>query len=1128
MRKLALLMALTVCSLPALAQSLIIRTAVPPGLTAPSIPVLVDLSVSDLKSAFKVSSLPHNQLITASDQATHAALPAQLSQISDTEARACILLPAQPSGPRTILLNLAPSQTPQPSATLSTFTTDGVITIKNANYTIIHDPAKNAGLPSSITFNATGKVFNTLNMNDRLHSKEPGVGGFNLRDDTQPNLRLVASGPLYAEVRLEARYMAGYKPTPSGAHASYIWTYFAGSPLVRVSAEMSQKEPFSWNELHFLEFHFKDNSFPAYAAVPPLEVVDFTDAKKAPTSSAFGALVDGNNILALSGPARIYDGLSDYGRYLHGAWEAWSTQSASYSADLWVGSDANALQTVQQAFEHGPRPVTGTAYTPTLLAAFAKLRAPAPKLKDPVLAVRLPWLASLIESAYNNRGLSLSDAQKAADDALGLAARGEAPLPFLSLGARRFELLHNDQIGIAFAREGNTRTLASLYDLKRGRELLAEPCELFRFTVLDAAGKTATVTSNSHWLKSSQDITDQAGQTRHALLRWTGLDEKDVKGLEVDLELSLDGPDSLWKLSVANKSGQWSLDRVTCPALAIGALGGDSADDRLLLPDGFGRAYPTTIQTSYSGRYPNGGCAMQWFGVCDDESGIYVGQHDPTAADKLLVVRNPGSGSRTPLSIEVPVENASIPGNDYRMPGTVVIGVTAGGYFPSCAKYRSWLERNAPWWPEPGQYSRSDYPEWVKANQAWSLAGGFPKDCVPQTKALQQALGVPTAIHWYNWHQIPFDDNYPHYFPTKEGFRDGVKELQDAGINVMPYINGRLWDTDTESFKAEAYKYATKQLDGKPYIEVYGSKQELNPMCISQEFWRQTLTDIVIKLVSEEGVNGVYIDQIGAAHPVLCYDKSHGHPLGGGHWWVDGYWKLLDDLQKRIATVGPQKMLTTESNAEPYAKYFDAYLMCNSNSNYEAPLFPAVYGGKILMFGTYMQGADYDDASLMAVRQGKLFAFGTQLWWANPSITNHPVGLKWLRDAANLRQQVNEYFVHGRMATPPTFVEGIPMMESPWKYGSRQPIPIHTPEVWATTWRLADGSLMMPIVNVPKATRTLTLDFNAADYGLKNKQVKVERLGPDGIVETTTQKATFRLPIALSPAEATALRITGQ
>jgi hypothetical protein len=77
----------------------------------------------------------------------------------------------------------------------------------------------------------------------------------------------------------------------------------------------------------------------------------------------------------------------------------------------------------------------------------------------------------------------------------------------------------------------------------------------------------------------------------------------------------------------------------------------------------------------------------------------------------------------------------------------------------------------------------------------WAVGGGAPKECVPIVKEFAKFMGVPVGFHWYNWHQIPFDNDYPHYFPTKEGFAEGVRELQQSGVFVMPYINGRLWDT---------------------------------------------------------------------------------------------------------------------------------------------------------------------------------------------------------------------------------------------------------------------------------------------------------------------------------------------
>lgn len=42
-------------------------------------------------------------------------------------------------------------------------------------------------------------------------------------------------------------------------------------------------------------------------------------------------------------------------------------------------------------------------------------------------------------------------------------------------------------------------------------------------------------------------------------------------------------------------------------------------------------------------------------------------------------------------------------------------------------------------------------------------------------------------------------------------------------------------------------------------------------------------------------MDGVYIDQIGAmaSAPKYCYDRSHNHPVGGGHYWYQGYSKML-------------------------------------------------------------------------------------------------------------------------------------------------------------------------------------------------------------------------------------------
>jgi hypothetical protein len=71
--------------------------------------------------------------------------------------------------------------------------------------------------------------------------------------------------------------------------------------------------------------------------------------------------------------------------------------------------------------------------------------------------------------------------------------------------------------------------------------------------------------------------------------------------------------------------------------------------------------------------------------------------------------------------------------------------------------------------------------------------------------------------------QIPFDNDYPHYFPPKDGFREGVAELKTAGVYPMPYINGRLWDTHDKGagdweFTRVALAGATQRLGQAGYL----------------------------------------------------------------------------------------------------------------------------------------------------------------------------------------------------------------------------------------------------------------------------------------------------------------------
>ena len=71
------------------------------------------------------------------------------------------------------------------------------------------------------------------------------------------------------------------------------------------------------------------------------------------------------------------------------------------------------------------------------------------------------------------------------------------------------------------------------------------------------------------------------------------------------------------------------------------------------------------------------------------------------------------------------------------------------------------------------------------------------------------------------------------------------------------------------------------------------------------------------------GANGVYIDQIVAMPQELCFNKEHGHPLGGGHYWVDGYRDYLRKLRSYADRNGRNPVITSEASDEPFLDLVD-------------------------------------------------------------------------------------------------------------------------------------------------------------------------------------------------------------
>jgi hypothetical protein len=648
--------------------------------------------------------------------------------------------------------------------------------------------------------------------------------------------------------------------------------------------------------------------------------------------------------------------------------------------------------------------------------------------------------------------------------------------------------------------------LRSLTEAAPGREFLAsEAPPLFSATFRDTRTKELlTTTAGSGWRQV--DVSQSANAGGYKLTFAMPIDNR-LKGIRVEVTLATERTEHAltWDLQIANDSPQWGLWRVVFPEVTVRDLG---EGGRVFLPvtAGIELAHMWNKAGKKGGTYPSGWTCMQYMAAYDTttRTGLYVGVHDPFGSTKDIFGEGQPEKHAVSLRFEHPVANMGKAGTGFDLPGEARWQLLRGDWFDAALIYRTWASQEAKWWPTLGPEGREDTPKWMRELPVWVMTGGPPSNCVPGVKTFAQALGIPVGFHWYNWHQIPFDNDYPHYFPPKEGFREGVAELKTAGVYPMPYINGRLWDTHDKGaedwqFSQVARAAATKDEQGNPYTESYGSKEtdgnsvKLAAMCPATPLWQSQVRDIVLRLFNECGVSGVYIDQIAAAQPRLCFDTSHGHELGGGHWWTEGYWKMLSDIRSAKPAAC---MITTECNAEPYLKWLDGYLTWHWQEQNMVPAFSAVYGGAIQMFGrAYRGGASQDLAHRM--KAGQQLVFGEQIGWFGPEVLARADSGKFLRDCIQLRWRLKEYFYQGHMARPPRLTGQIPTVTADWQWHGEWPIT--TDAIMTGAWQFPkENRVVLLFANVSDSPFSSHLEFDPKEYTLSGRRLAATAIAPDG------------------------------
>ncbi len=508
-------------------------------------------------------------------------------------------------------------------------------------------------------------------------------------------------------------------------------------------------------------------------------------------------------------------------------------------------------------------------------------------------------------------------------------------------------------------------------------------------------------------------------------LLWTGLKLGADNNTQVRVILSNESAgETQWQMQIQSRNREATLRQWYFPRLLVPLEGA-----RVVQPNGWGIVYENPEQTGLiQAAYPSLQSSMQFLAATRAGRYLYLAAHDEICHLKLFTAQVEKETRVLRMEVSALTSQPGRSLNMYIVPFPIITKVAPGDWYDAAQTYRHWAQR-APWCSKGSMAKRQETPQWLKQNALWMMLNGV-EGAPDQAAKWTAEMKVPSTAHWYRWHVIPFDTHYPDYFPALDGFTEAVKKVQEQKIRTMPYINARLWCPEAPSWIPEnASACAVLQENGSLWIEKYGNSPPLAVMCPATKQWQDKINGLVEKILSDFGVDGLYLDQITAAAGVPCWNPAHEHPLGGGYYWAQGYRQMLIRAKK---TIGPERILTSEENTECWMDILDAHLMVNTPrmAGTVIPLYPAVYNDYTLTFGfQYLMGDDFTAGLPFRAKMARAFVWGSQPGWVDAGIITggkYPKETEYLKALGGARA-TNPNALMGRMLRPPK-VDDVPVI----------------------------------------------------------------------------------------------------
>lgn len=647
---------------------------------------------------------------------------------------------------------------------------------------------------------------------------------------------------------------------------------------------------------------------------------------------------------------------------------------------------------------------------------------------------------------------------------------------------------------------------------------------LWSLELMPAAGAAVTT------VRASQATTFASKRldARRVELTWSGFAGTATPNLRVVATVQLQrDTTTAWRVRLDGIAGA-KVERVHYPRMTH--LTTLSAQEELAVPSWMGQKArdPRALLTNKDGTskrlefvYP-GATSMQVIALSNaTQGGLYFAADDSAAYRKSFELWGEPGGTAGYDMVHV----LSNPGaaDRYAPSYSAIVGVIPGDWLTAVERYRAWGTKQ--YWARTSRLRTNVTPVWMRDIGIWEWNRGTSSQVLEPAAALQADAKLPVSVFWHWWHNGPYDTSFPDYLPPREGaapFTSAVKTAHDAGLHAIVYMNQRLWCTNTPSWTREnAERYAVRERDGTIRLETYNVFNPLPcaTMDIATPFWRNKYAGIADTVLQQYGVDGIYMDQ--AVLSLIDWSPDHGHPVGGGNYWMQGFRALAKDLRTRNHT--KPTGFAGEGGGESWMPDLDAFLTLQVSQERYAdpgngweviPMFQAAYHPYALTYGTYgsltlppyddlwpkekrpptaMQLLDEKYMRQFHLEQARMFVWGMQPTIANflpDQLTARRTEMNYLEQLARLRYGLREFFQTGTMLRAP--VVDVPstdiLLSRISIYAARLggPTEAHTtqPEVLSSAWRAENGHVAIALAGINRQPLVATVQLPANAYGL--------------------------------------------